>query len=50
MYGDVDAALLWLILIAKYLIKKCNMTRIKADSCISYKKDYDGNSGYIGKY
>ena len=31
MYGNVDAYLLWLRLMAKYLINKCNMKRSKAD-------------------
>ena len=31
MYGNVDAALLWLILLAKYLMNECNMKIIKSD-------------------
>ena len=33
-YGNVDAALLWLRLVAKYLVKECNLKRSKADLCI----------------
>ena len=40
IYGNVDAALLWLRLLDKYLIKECDMTRIQADYLIFYKK-YD---------
>ena len=40
MYGNVDKVLLWLILLDKYFINKCNLKRSKADSCILYKK-YD---------
>ena len=32
MYGNVDAALLWLRLLAKYLVNECNLKRTKADS------------------
>ena len=39
MYYNVDTALLWLRLIAKYLIKKWNMKRIKAYSCMSIDVD-----------
>ena len=42
MYGSVDAALLWLILLAKYLISGFNLKRSKSDSCIFYKKDEYG--------
>ena len=42
MYGNVDTDLLWLILIAKYLIKEYNATRTKANYRIFYKKDNDG--------
>ena len=38
MYGNVDADLLWLILLAKYLIDKCNPKISKTDSFIFYKK------------
>ena len=38
MYGNMDADLLWLILLAKYLIYKCNPKKSKTDSCIFYKK------------
>ena len=42
MYGNVDAALLWLIILDKYLIKECNMTRIQAEYLILYNKDDGG--------
>ena len=32
MYGNVGAALLWLRLLDKYLVNKCNLKRRKADS------------------
>ena len=32
MYGNVDADLLWLILLSKYLINECNPKRSKAES------------------
>ena len=38
MYGDVDAALLWLRLLAKYLFNECNLKRSKADPCIFFRK------------
>ena len=53
MYENVGAYILWLVLLAKYLIKECNMTRIKADLFIFYKKYYYGKfelgvSVYVG--
>ena len=42
MYGNADAALLWLIQIATYLINECNLKRIKTNSYILFKKDDDG--------
>ena len=39
MYGNVDADLLWLRLLAKYLINECNPKIGKTDSFIFYKKD-----------
>ena len=42
MYGNVDVALLWLMLSGKYLIKQCDMTISEVDSCIFYKKDGKG--------
>ena len=42
MYGNVDANLLWLSILDKYIIKKFDMTRIHSDSCIFYKKDEKG--------
>ena len=41
----MGAALLWLILIAKYSIKVFNRTRSKAYSYIFYKKDNDSKIG-----
>ena len=38
MYGNVDAKLLWLRLLAKYFVNECNLKRIKADSCILFRK------------
>ena len=40
MYGNFDAALSWLLEI--YLIKECNITRIKSDSCLFCNKDDNG--------
>ena len=40
MYGNVDAALLWLIILSKYWINEFYLKRIESDSCIFYKK-YD---------
>ena len=42
IYVNMDVALLGMRLLAKYLIKICNMTRIKADSWILYKKGDNG--------
>ena len=42
MYGNLDTDILWLRLLAKYLIKECDMTRIQSDSCIFYNKYGDG--------
>ena len=39
MYGNVDADLLWLRLLARYLINECNLKRRNDDSCIFYKKN-----------
>ena len=35
MYGNVDAALLWLRLLVKYLFNERNLKNSKADYCIS---------------
>ena len=45
MYGNVDAVILWLILLAKYLVKKneCNLRMSKAESCILFRK-YEKNN------
>ena len=32
MYGNVDADILWLRLLDKYLVNECNLKRSKADS------------------
>ena len=42
MYGNVDAALLWLRLLAKYLVNECNLKRSKADSWIFFRKYEEG--------
>ena len=39
---NVDADLLWLRLLAKYLMNECNMTISKAHSCIFYNNVDDG--------
>ena len=38
MYRNVDAELLWLRLLADYLVKKCNLKRSKTHSCILFRK------------
>ena len=38
MYGNVDAELLWIRLLGKYLVNECNLKRSKADSCIFFRK------------
>ena len=40
MHGNVDAALLWLILLDKYLVNELNLKRSKANSYILFK-EYD---------
>ena len=42
MYGNVYVDLLWLIMLAKYLIKERNMTRSKQILAFYKKKDDDG--------
>ena len=42
VYGNVDAALLWLRLLAMYLVNKFNLKSSKADSYISFRKDEKG--------
>ena len=32
MHGNVNAALLWIILLEKYVVNECNLKRSKADS------------------
>ena len=39
MYGNVDASILWLRLIAKYLMNKFNFKMSKYDSCNFFKKN-----------
>ena len=43
MYVNVDAVLLWLILLAKYLVNKREFKRIKSDSCILFRRYRKGN-------
>ena len=38
MYGNVDAYLLWLRILAKYIINECNPKIRKTNSFIFYKK------------
>ena len=38
MYGNIDAGILWLRLLAKYLVNECNIKRSKADLCIFFGK------------
>ena len=40
MYGNIDAALLWLRLLYKYLFNECNLKGSKADSYIFFS-NYD---------
>ena len=42
IYGNVDADLLWLRLLAKYSINEYNLKRVKANSCIFFTKYYNG--------
>ena len=39
MYGNVDAAILWLILLANYLVSTCNLKSSKLDYYIEITKD-----------
>ena len=39
VHENVETALLWLRLLSKYLVNKCNLERIKADSCIFFMKN-----------
>ena len=47
IYGNVDVALLWLRLIAKYLIKEYNLKISRADSCIFYDKSDNGKLEFV---
>ena len=38
MYGYVDAAILWIRLLAKYLVNECNIEKRKEDTCIFFGK------------
>ena len=38
MYRNVDTALLWIRMLAKHLVNRCNLKMIKADSCILFRK------------
>ena len=42
MYGNIDAKILWLILLAIALVNKCNLKGSNADSCIFFRKDEKG--------
>ena len=42
MYGNFNAALLWIRLLAKYLVNECNLKRSKADLCIFFCADEIG--------
>ena len=42
MYGNAEADLIWLRLLDKYLVNKCNLKRTKDKSCILYRKDNNG--------
>ena len=42
MYKNIDAALLRIRLMAKYLVNKCNLKRSTADSCILFGKYEEG--------
>ena len=39
MYGQVDAALLWLRTFGSYLEDECDMKQSQADQCIFYMRD-----------
>ena len=43
MYENVDAALLWIRILAKYLVNKYNLKRSKLDSCTFFRKYGKGN-------
>ena len=47
IYGNVDAALLWLIMLSKYLVNECNIKRRNADSCILFRKYEKGKSKIV---
>ena len=38
MYGNVDAGILWLRLLANDLVNACNLKSSKADECILFTK------------
>ena len=42
MYGNIDAALLWLILLAKNLVNEFNLKSSKANSSIFFRTDEKG--------
>ena len=42
MYGNVDAELLWLRLLAKYLVEEYNLKRSKAYSSVFFTNDKKG--------
>ena len=43
MYGNVDAAILWLIILAKYLVRDCNPKGSKEGSYVFFRKYDKGN-------
>ena len=45
--GNVDAALLWIILLTKYLVNECNLNRSKTRSCIFFRKYEKGKSELV---
>ena len=47
MYGNVDAEILWLRLLAKNLVNECNLRSSKADSYILFGKYEKGKSDIV---
>ena len=44
MYGNVDAPLRWMKTLIKHLKKKMGLTQSKADPCVLFKRDKEGNT------
>ena len=42
MYVNIDAALLWIIMLAEYLVNSCNLTRSKGESYFLFRKYQKG--------